>query len=1191
MHHRFSRYSPPASLVLLAIASSSVALAQTTTGINGTVTDSSGAVVSGCRVDALNTATGVVTTARSSSAGTYAFPSLLPGNYTVTFTQPGFTTSAHSGVTVETGRSSSVDGQLSAGEVATTVDVKSSAISLQTESPQVGVTIENKVVQELPDQVGGVNGGVGARGRQIDDFIFLAPGVEGGEYSHRISGGEDFQNEVLFQGIPAVQSETQGFQSNINPPFEMVNEFHVASSVFSTQYGLGQGAVSYNFVSGTNRLHGDAFELNRNNYFDARGLVQINPQVPINKQNNYGFSLGGPVLIPHLYNGRDRTFWHASSEWYKFNQQQSALLTVPTAQAVQGNFAGYEPIYVPQGINCNGLTPGTQFPNNVIPRNCFSALSSSLLGLIPAPTLPGTINNINSQIGVLTTTQTSWGFTIDHNFNERQSIHYSQWRDIYLTPAVDNGAYFNNELSGYKTEPRLGSGFFLNYTQTLSPNLIVTAGIGWLGELNNEFNQHLGVNFPGISNGEGLPTISFGNTGNNFSNPTTWGVNTNGEISSVNRKLGVAIANNYLYTRGRNSINFGFETRRAFQNDHEQTSADGSFGFSTLTTSNGDTNTTDTLNENNTGNSFASFLLGQVDSTFRQGALETKLRNFSISPYVMDDIKVGPRLTVNAGLRWDLLVPFTADQPGNITFLNLNEQDPGAIGPNGPLLGAATSLGTGPNAAGFNRADMVWTNVGPRLGFAYAVDPKTVVSGGYAITFLDGGAFEFGTNKVANDYGNVVAGTVQTPTSKTNVPAYGGWDTKVLGVPQTTPLTPTLGNGAGTLHIFQKSGVRQPYSQMFDLGIQHELPWNLFMALTYVANHGVHLPSALNVTNQLDPRYLSLGTALYDNWNTPAGQAALQSVGVPNINGIYQPYANFATDFPGQSVQQALLEYPQFLSTADGNTLNNFDTNGVSIYNALQAQLQKRFTNGLSFLLAYTYSRTMSNADEGFSVSTPTALNKFNQHAEWAVSSADQPQLTVLSGVYELPFGTGKPYLSGGNRFLDSEVLGGWQVSGVFQYESGSPFGISAAGTPLATGGNRADINPAVPLHLNYKNYYKAAAAGFAPSAANAVFNPTAFSDPGLAVPGDAERNQSNLRNPFASTENVALAKKFQFGEGVQAELRMEYFNILNRMQVCGPTNSNVDTGVSDGAIFGNETAYCQGNSPRQGQAYFRVSF
>jgi hypothetical protein len=1156
--------------------------AQSMSGIVGTVTDNAGATVSGGRVTAKNIVTGVVSHAVTSSAGTYTITGLVPGPYSVSITAPGFETSVHNDVIVSVAGQSTVNASLLPGAVDTTVQVTSNAITLETNEPQVGATIEHEVVEELPDQVGGVNGGVGSRGRQIDDFLFLAPGVQGGEYSHRISGGQDFSNEVLFQGIPAVQSETEGFQSNINPPFEMVSEFNVASSIFSTQYGLGQGAATYQFVSGTNQLHGDVFEINRNNFFDARGLVQINPHVPVDKQNNYGFTLGGPVYLGKLYDGRNRTFWHATSEWYSFNQQPSVTMNVPTALAKQGNFSEYGPIYVPQGVSCNGLKPGQEFPNDTIPQSCFSPLASSLLSQIPDPTISGQLtNNINSQIGVLQTRQTSWGFTLDHNFNDRQSIHYSQWRDIYNTPQIDNNAYFDNELSGLKSEPRLGSGFFLTYTNSLTSHLVVTAGMGWLGELNDEINQHQNVSFGGVATSNVLPTISFGGLAPN--EPTTWGVNSAGETESINRKLGVAIANNYIYTHGRQTITFGFETRRAFQDDHECVSCGGSFAFSSLTTSNGNVDQSAAQNENNTGNAFASFLLGQVDSTFRQQALETKLRNFSISPYFMDNVKITPHLTLSAGLRWDILQPFTALNNNNVVFLDTNLANPGAISPNGtPLLGAATSLGTNcPLCAGFNRATMSFKHVGPRVGFAYQLDQKTVLLGGYAVIFLDGGAYEFGTNKVALNYGSILAGTNQVNSSGTNVASYGSWDGQQLPVPINSALTRNIGNGSGILHVFQQNGISQPYSQMFNLGVQRELPWNLFLSVSYVGNHGVHLPSALNPTNQLNPAYLSLGQTLGLTWTDPAAQAALRSLGFGTVGGLYTPYANFINDFPTQTLAQALVKFPQFLPTSNGNTLNNFDTNGVSIYNALQVQFQKRFTNGLSFLTSYTLSRTMSNSDEGFSVSTPTTLNGFNQNAEWAVSSADQTHLLSTSGVYELPFGQGRAFF-GSHGFVSRQLIGGWQLSGVFQYETGTPFGISASGTPLQTGGNRANVVPGVPVHLNYKNYYLN----------KPVFNTAAFSDPGRFATGNAARNQSDLRNPFSSNENIALAKKFFFGEKVTGELRMEYFNVLNRMQLCGPSDSNVsDSRAVNGGNFGYVVAPCQANNPRQGQAYFRVSF
>ncbi len=1162
--------------------------AQAIGGMLGEVTDQTGALVPSAKVTATNDATGVASRAVTSSAGTYSITDLLPGSYTVKVEMTGFQTFISKGVHVDFGVKSTVNAVLAPGGTTTTVEVSAPAISLQTSDPELGTTIEHEVVEEIPDQLGGVNGGVGPRGRQIDDFLFLAPGVQGGEFSHRIDGGVDYENEVLFNGIPAVQSETQGFQSNINPPFEMVNQFRVVGSVFTAQYGLAQGAASYNFVSGTNTLHGEGFEINRNNYFDARGLEQLTPNgVPQDHENNYGFALGGPVRLPKLYNGKDRTFWHVTSEWYRFNQSVTGVMTVPTQLAKQGNFSEYAPIYVPQGVSCDGLAPGTQFPNNIIPANCISPTSQVLLPQVPNPTLSGTSANIPYQIPSIPATQVSWGYTIDHTLTTKQSIHFSQWRDSWQQPeCCDNGAYFatTSLLTGLKTEPRLGSGFYLNYTYAFTPNLVMTAGAGWLGELNDEYNLHPGTTFPGVTDGTVPPNINFTSPlggAPTFNTPNSWGIGA-GETSSVNRKLGLAFANNFLLSIGRHTMNFGYEIRRAYQDNADCNGCGGSFTFNSITTSNGNTDTTNpnVLSESNTGNAFASYLLGQVDTASRQFVTENKLRNLYVAPYFQDSIKVTPQLTVDAGVRWDLMRPFT-DAHNDVVFLDTSLANPGAITPSGSALaGAATQFGSCALCSGYDRADMKWNHLSPRFGFTYQVNSKTVVLGGFSLVFLNGGAYEFGTSKVSNDYGGILAGNEITPSNGTNVAAYGSWDSMALPLPQTTPLTRTVGNGLGILHVFSKNDGTAPYDEAYNFGIQRELPWNMYSSISYVGNNIRHLPSALNNTNQLSPQFLGLGSVLGEAWTSPAAQAALQAAGFGMSGGYYTPYVNFANDWgTGITVSQALLPFPQYAPTEDGNTLNNFDLAGVANYNALQATLQKRFTNGLSFLTSYTLSRTMSNTDTGFSTFQGTALNKYNQRAEWAVASNDQHHLLTNSGVYELPIGTGKKIANGSN-FVDKQVLGGWQVSGVLQYESGTPFGIGASGSPLQTGGNRANVVGGVPVHLNYKNYYSGGPA----------FNTAAWSIPGLFSVGDAARNQSNLRNPFSSNENIALAKKFQFGEKVNAELRMEYFNVLNRMQVCGPTNGNVDTNVNDSS-FGQFYGPCQANRPRQGQAYFKISF
>src|SRR5579863_5027489 len=280
-----------AFLVSLFVLSPAHLQAQALSSITGTVTDSTGAVVPGAKVTATNVATNVANHSTSNSAGTYTIPDLNPGTYTVQAELTGFQASIHNGVGVEVGKASTVDVILQAGNVSQTIEVQENAITLNTTQPELGTTIENAVVQALPVELSG------GRGRQIDAFVFLAPGVTGGTFSKRINGGVDFESEVVFNGVPMAQSETQGFQTIWNPPFEQVNEFNVLRSSFSAQYGLAQGVITYQTKSGTNALHGDGFEIIRNNFFDARGAY--NATVPIDKENNYGFAIGGPVRIPH----------------------------------------------------------------------------------------------------------------------------------------------------------------------------------------------------------------------------------------------------------------------------------------------------------------------------------------------------------------------------------------------------------------------------------------------------------------------------------------------------------------------------------------------------------------------------------------------------------------------------------------------------------------------------------------------------------------------------------------------------------------------------------------------------------------------------------------------------------------------------------------------------------------------------
>jgi hypothetical protein len=941
--------SPFAAILLFCLAFWTVPAmwGQAYTGVTGTVTDQSGAVVSGAQVTIHNNQTGTTVQTVTTSAGVYSVKGLVPGKYDITFEAKGFQKYIQQNVNIDVNVVPTINGVLSAGSESQTVEVTAVGVNLNTTQPQLGTTIEPAVVNALPVEVAG-------RDRQIDNLQFLAPGVEGNSFSHEVNGGVDFQEEVEFNGIPYPQSETEGYTTNVNPPFELINEFRVERTTFSAQYGLGQGAVTYQSASGTNHFHGDIFEINRNSFFDSKGF--FNSVVPTDHENNYGFTIAGPVWIPKVYNGHDKTFFHYSQDWYKQNSEDTSFGTVPTVLEKSGNFSDYIdgsgkliPIYDP-------LT-GKQFPGNIIPANRISPLAASLIPDIPNPDAPGLDTNKSYAPFINPHIQHNWGFDVDHNLTQKQSLHYTEWRDSFSNYSFDAAPIVvqPNPLNSMKYEPALGDGWLLNYVNTLTPNLVTTAGFGWFGEINDQYNQTK-FSFPAVQNGVIPPEISF-----DGQHPLTqWG--TSGSwVQSINRKLGIAIVNNWLWNKGRNTFNIGGEFRRTYQDDNEEQTAGGHFQFSQRTTSvpllPDGSNATDFNTE---GSAFASFLLGQVDAANRSFSQELKLRNFSLSPYIQDDIKLNPKLTVNLGLRWDIMVPFTENH-NTIVFFNPAAANPAANG----LLGAASKFGNCTGCAGFNRAAIHWGHIGPRIGFAYQINQKSVIQGGFSVAFLDGGAYEYGTNKVAVNYGNLLTGSFTRNSTGNNTPAFGSWDAHQMIAPPATPFSPSLGVGNQINAFNQQHDGYAPYSQQWNINYQRELPFDTFLDIAWVGNREIHLPSQLNPINRPALSVLQYGSKLSLNYADGSAQAA----------GFTAPYANFVNQFgTSATVVQGMEPYPQY-----SNIFNNFEGYGTASYEGLQFEGEKRFTNGLAFLVSYTLSRTMSNGDSGFSSFQATSENKFNQ--------------------------------------------------------------------------------------------------------------------------------------------------------------------------------------------------------------------
>ena len=1173
----------PVLLCMGLLLSNAPAPAQTQTGISGTVTDSSNAVVLGARVTITNASTGVVSTSVTSSGGTYIVVGLLPGTYTVSAEAKGFE-KVQTSVTVEIAKISSVNLSLTPGAATETVNVKGATISLDTTSPEVGTTIEPELVSDAPIEIQGL-------ARQIDSFSYLAPGVQGNANSHNINGGVTYENETQFNGIPVAFVQFQGNQTYINPPYEAVDEFRVNSSTFNAEYGLGQGAVTFSMASGANKVHGDGFEIIRNQLFDSAGFFPTRfsstgtALPPINQENNYGFTVGGPVIIPKLYNGKNRTFFHFSGDWFRMNNAETGIGTVPTAAMKTGDFSNFKdaqgnviPIYDP--------TTGQQFTYNnqlnMIDPARFSALAKSLLPSIPDPdpgvgVNGGQVSNKLPAVHALPIRQFIWDYTLDETITSSQSIHWSQWRQDWSSPSFAYAPIVasTNLLQSQTVNEWLGSGFLLNYSKTFTQNLVMTAGADWIGLINGQNNSNRNVSFSAIQGGTTLPLITF--DGQNA--PTNWGVPGDlyleccqgGLTVKNNRMLGIVVANNWLWTKGRHSLNIGFQLRRTFQDQIDCNFCSGTFNFSQKTTS-----TPDSADPNfgSYGSSFASFLLGQVDATERNNSTEAKLRNWAYAFYVQDDFKLNTRLTINAGLRYDILVPFT-EAHDNIVYVDRTIPNPGA----GGILGAATKFGSCDGCSGVERAAIHWSNWQPRFGFSYQLSPKTVVQGGFYISFLNGGAYEYGTAFAASAMSNMQNNSYLRSSTGSNVPGYGSWDTQTVPYPGPLPFSPNLGNGAIIFdfptnkdnHAPQLPNSRSagiaPYDQAWSIGIQRELPWDMLLTASYVANRAIHLPTTLELSNQPNPSVLQYGNLLGKNILDPAVVAA----------GFQEPYPGFAKQFGGAAIlEQALAPYPQF-----GGFFPVYEMDGTAYYKALQAQVQKRFTGGLSYLANVTWSRLTANTAVGSSPFSPNGMNAYNPAPEYVPSYLDQPYNVKMVGTYALPFGPGKKYLN--QRGVLAQFVGGWQISAILTYSAGTAFGAYNGYNPLLVNSfDRPDIVAGVPL----KTYsYKLSKDYFTgKSAVQPVqFTTNAFQNTGAWGLGTSLRAYAALRNPPNLGESFDAIKTFHIWDRLQASIRVDYFNAFNRTILSGPDNNSLDS------TFGQITNLSSGN--RQGQATFRVDF
>ncbi len=1220
--------------------------------IAGSVLDASGAVVPGASVTVKGADTGTVYKTVSSSDGVYRISDIAIGRYNITVEAAGFKRSQQTGVLVQINTTAALNISLQPGDVKEEVTVLADAPTLQTESSDVGTVVDKKQIEELPIALSATGQSFL---RSPETFVFLTPGTTGpgtggdhaGIFESKLSGGQNFGTEVLLDGISIQRMDTVSAFDQIAPSVEAINEFKVTTSTPSAQFGRTSGGVeSFTTKSGTNRYHGAAFDLFRNQALDAfpwaanfaNGVIARNnaywlsqnqPQFvqglaekPPDHQNDFGGSLGGPVHIPHVYNGHDKTFFFFSWEQYRNNRGTRSLSTLPTDPERGGDFSALLGPAIGKTNPCTGqpvlegqiFDPSTTttvggmpcrmpFAGNKITN--ISGVAQNVLGYVPHANLTGDIHGNNNYFfaGNIPTRDTSTSFRIDENLNDKNKLFFSySSRDQEvlngtpgLPPPLD-GNFYNSNFSHLL---RFGWDFIA------TPSVLNHFVVGFNRLKNASVGESVtGKNWPqvlGIKNAFGptFPTIGFngGPYGLNYSGLSTGNYNKNIPSSLV-------IADSISWVRGRHSMRFGGELR--------------GLQFSVLNpnTSPGYTfNNYETAylpNDNSlTGNPVASFLLGEPNQeglTISSHFPRWNQRYYAL--YAQDDVKARQNLTVNLGLRWDIDTP-RHEATGAMSVLDLTASNPATPGAPGALIYGSNATGTTTYLKDF----------GPRIGFAYSPDfmKNTVIRGGYSIYYAPLSYSDFGSA--------LTSGTSVNPmfTSADNFTPVQSWD---VGFPAYTPPSnnrdPTLVNFSDSGNTVLPSYNRPGMIQNWTFEVQHQIAQDLIFTLGYVGQHATHLHSNLAQINTLNPKYNYLGAGLgylVDGSDGNNGPAILSQLGVTVPSWFVPGWGSSGRD----TVGQLLRPFPQFGSVGTNCCLENV---GQSTYNALEAKIERRFRNGLNLLASYTFSKTLTDSDSnyavpftGFASNVFGAQNPYNLRAEKAVSYQDIPQTFVLSYIYELPVGPGKRYLTHG---VASKVLGGWQIGGVQRYQSGSPTTISAGATapPNIYGGNwRFSLIPGQSLFLTNPAKWTPSIDGtfntqgpfsigfqsgcseqpdgtflFSSALNSPILNCKAILDPSKIVGsvsgagyvfGNLPSIEGWLRSPRYLNEDFAIIKRTRINEGSSIVFKMDFPNAFNRHIF-----SALDGGPGD-QFFGvpGGSGHTVINAAREIQATLRYEF
>ncbi len=1229
-----------ALLLMTLVSGTGLVFAQTDRGtLRGTVTDPSDAVVPKAKVTLTGVENGESRETTTGDQGIYVFPELKAGLYQVTVEAPGFARTTVENIKVDVQATQSLVVKLEIGEVTgNIVTVNAEGVVLNTDTPVRQTTVNERQVRELPLLAGGESDG-----RSPLAFIFLDSNVNGASDStgatnsskFRVSGGQASGTEILIDGASVRRTQNGTFFSETAPSPNAFQEFTISTNSYSAEFGNSSGGVvNFTLRSGTNEFHGEAYDYLRNEKFNAADVDTNARCSPLaadcrnrDNRNNYGFNIGGPIYIPNFGEGnpggflrslKDRAFFFFNYEGYRLREGQNRTITVPTLRMRNGDFSELLNTSDPNVRRINGGNPvliynprqpsntRTAFAGNIIPQSAIDPAGFAILQRYPLPTRAGILDNYEAQ-GVRPTDTNQ--FTIKTDFvltsKQRLTLSYSRRKterfagDFPILPLP----FTNFDVFAQNFKSNIGR---IQHDYTITSNLLNHLNIGYTyfdvanANTTTGFNtSSLGIPF-GATQNVAFPRINFPgygagdpravqNIGSSFFDD---------QIRDGTLELGDFVT----FVTGRQTFKFGADVRFAQFNVRQSIDPGGSFNFRN------DQTASDTCGD--CGYPIASLITGATEFAFNSNnSIDPAFRQLTQSYFVQDDIKLTRRLTVNVGLRYDL--------PGLRTEAKdrFRGFDPKAINPQasgrlGALVGAGGQSGLQAQSRTLAKSDR--SNIGLRLGAAYSFNDKTVVRGGIGLYYAP---VLYGTN----GGGDINTGTIGYNTTGQLFTPDGRNARNFLssfpGIPATDPNSQFVGNTGIPILAFGQfgNGFRTGRTLQYTIDVQRELPFSLVASVGYIGHRADRLRSNFGRPNALSLSQLKLGNEILRtdiNAVTAQQRTYASSIGVnlpANANAVYQGF--------GGNVAQAIRPFPQY-----GRVTDILESEGESSYNALQLKIDRRFAQGFQFGASYTFSRLITNASEDILGGSPldgVLQNPYDLQGLKTVSPTHSPHVFVTNFLAEIPFGKGKRFIDKGG--LVNALLGGFQVSGIFRIQQGTPLVFSLDPEPdgfLELAGIFGRLRPNLtgqPVGLNTQTAVPGSVNGVTPGRFYVV-NPAAFSAPPRfnAAPaflvnnavnpayatyysdptrffGTAPLVNTDFRSDRFYTADMSILKKTRLTETVFFEIGAEFFNVFNQVLFLPPDTFLGRQEGANGNINLNSNFGAKGFTPRLSSAGNRV--